>query len=119
MTDADFGPEWSASLRRGDEAELNRWLEFALDLCDMADVIALGAFRRDLVIETKPDRTFVTQADRGIEQELRARIADVFRIMELSARSSGPATRTPASAGTSTRSMAPTTSCAGCPCSAR
>jgi histidinol-phosphatase len=75
---ADFGPEWSASLRRGDEAELDRWLEFALDLCDTADRIALGAFRRDLVIETKPDRTFVTQADRGIEQELRARIADEF-----------------------------------------
>ena len=75
---ADFGPEWSASLRRGDEAELDRWLGFALDLCDTADAVALGAFRRDLVIETKPDRTFVTQADRGIEQELRTRIADAF-----------------------------------------
>ena len=75
---AEFGPEWSASLRRGDEAELDRWLEFALELCDTADAVALGAFRRDLVIETKPDRTFVTQADRGIEQELRARIADAF-----------------------------------------
>jgi histidinol-phosphatase len=75
---ADFGPEWSASLRRGDEAELDRWLAFALELGDVADDIALGAFRRDLVIETKPDRTFVTQADRGIEQELRARIADAF-----------------------------------------
>ena len=78
MTNAEFGPEWSASLRRGDEAELDRWLEFALELCDAADAIALGAFRRDLVIETKPDRTFVTQADRGIEQELRTRIADAF-----------------------------------------
>ena len=71
---AEFGPEWSASFRRGDEAELERWLEFALELCDAADAVALGAFRRDLVIETKPDRTFVAQADRGIEQELRARI---------------------------------------------
>ena len=78
MTEIEFGPEWSASLRRGDEAELDRWLEFALDMCDTADAIALGAFRRDLVIETKPDRTFVTQADRGIEQELRSRIADTF-----------------------------------------
>ena len=78
MTNADFGPEWSASLRRGDEAELDGWLQFALELCDTADAVALGAFRRDLVIETKPDRTFVTQADRGIEQEIRTRIADAF-----------------------------------------
>jgi histidinol-phosphatase len=78
MTDADFGPDWSASRRRGDASELDRWLEFALELCDTVDEIARGAFRRDLVIETKPDRTFVTQADRRIEQELRARIADLF-----------------------------------------
>jgi histidinol-phosphatase len=78
MTEPEFGPEWSASLRRGNESELDRWLAFALALCDTADAVALGAFRRDLVIETKPDRTFVTQADRGIEQELRSRIADAF-----------------------------------------
>jgi histidinol-phosphatase len=78
MTEPEFGPDWSASLRRGSEPELDRWLAFALDLCNIADAVALGAFRRDLVIETKPDRTFVTEADRGIEQELRSRIADTF-----------------------------------------
>jgi histidinol-phosphatase len=78
LTDHDYGPEWSASHRRGDESELDSWLQFALELCDTADAVALGAFRRDLVIETKPDRTFVTQADRGIEQELRNRIIHVY-----------------------------------------
>ena len=73
-----FGPEWSASLRRGDEAELDRWLAFALGVADMADGMALGAFRRDLEISTKPDRTFVTEADRAIEEAVRARIGDEF-----------------------------------------
>ena len=40
---------------------------FALACCDVADALALEHFRRDLVIETKPDRTFVTQADTAIE----------------------------------------------------
>jgi histidinol-phosphatase len=78
MSLTSFGPEWSASLRRGDEAELEAWLAFALDLTDRADAMAMGAFRRDLEITTKPDRTFVTQADRAIEETLRARIADAF-----------------------------------------
>ena len=73
-----FGPKWSASLRLGDEAELESWLAFALSLADLADATAMGAFRRDLEITTKPDRTFVTQADRAIEKALRARIADAF-----------------------------------------
>jgi len=73
-----FGPEWSASLRRGDERELETWLAFALALADIADGMAMGAFRRDLEITTKPDRTYVTQADRAIEEELRRRITDAF-----------------------------------------
>jgi histidinol-phosphatase len=78
MSLTSFGPEWSASLRRGDDSELDRWLEFALELAEVADAMALGAFRRNLEITTKPDRTFVTQADRAIEETLRARIADAF-----------------------------------------
>ena len=42
--------------------------DFALACCDAADALALEHFRRDLVIETKPDRTFVTQADTAIER---------------------------------------------------
>ena len=70
-----FGPDWSASLRRGSEAELDGWLAVAHAACDEADEIARGAFRRDLEISTKPDRTFVTQADTAIERAIRARIA--------------------------------------------
>ncbi|HEV8490150.1 MAG TPA: inositol monophosphatase family protein [Candidatus Limnocylindrales bacterium] len=70
-----FGPEWSASLRRGTDAELRGWVNLALAACDEADQIALEHFRRDLVIETKPDRSFVTIADTSIEEAIRARIA--------------------------------------------
>jgi histidinol-phosphatase len=74
MPTADFGPEWSASLARAPEPLLREWLDFALDACDAADAIAMAHFRRDLDLERKPDRTFVTIADRGIERELRDRI---------------------------------------------
>jgi histidinol-phosphatase len=51
-------------------------LELALRLADAADAIALQRFRaRDLLVETKPDRTPVTEADRDVEKELRAMLA--------------------------------------------
>ena len=47
-------------------------LDLALRLADAADSIALSRFRaRDLVVETKPDKTPVTEADRAVEVELR------------------------------------------------
>ena len=47
-------------------------LDLALRLADVADEIALSRFRaRDLVVETKPDQTPVTEADRAVETELR------------------------------------------------
>jgi histidinol-phosphatase len=50
-------------------------LAFALELADIADEIALARFRADdLVVETKPDLTPVSEADRAAEQALRARI---------------------------------------------
>ncbi|WP_053388031.1 inositol monophosphatase family protein [Leucobacter japonicus] len=50
-------------------------LEFALALADLADSIALPRFQAaDLAIDTKPDRTFVTDADTAVEAALRARI---------------------------------------------
>jgi histidinol-phosphatase len=58
--------------------ELEDWLAFALACCDEADALALAHFRRDLVIETKPDRSFVTEADRTIERRLRERIAAAY-----------------------------------------
>ena len=51
-------------------------LEFALMLADAADEISLARFRAlDLNIETKPDRTPVTDADRAVEAKLRDLIA--------------------------------------------
>ena len=73
-----FGSDWSAARRLGDEAELDRWLALALELSDMADALALDAFRRDMVISTKPDRTFVTETDRAIEERIRQRILDAY-----------------------------------------
>lgn len=50
-------------------------LAFALELANLADGISLPRFRAaDLTIETKPDRTFVTDADRAVEDAIRARI---------------------------------------------
>ncbi|NBU23450.1 MAG: histidinol phosphatase [Actinobacteria bacterium] len=47
-------------------------LDFALRLADAADEISLARFRAlDLNIETKPDRTPVTDADRAVESKLR------------------------------------------------
>jgi histidinol-phosphatase len=51
-------------------------LALALALCDRADEITMGAFRRaDLVVETKPDRTPVSEADRDVESALRTLLA--------------------------------------------
>jgi histidinol-phosphatase len=76
--EATFGPAWSASLRRGTDAELRGWLDVASAACDEADEIARRHFRRDLQVTTKPDRTFVTQADTAIEARIRERLADAF-----------------------------------------
>ena len=79
MSDAlAFGTEWSASFRRGSDTELRRWLDVALAACDEADAIARGHFRRDLQIDTKPDRSFVTQADTAIERMIRDRLSAAF-----------------------------------------
>jgi len=74
MTQPVFGAGWSASLARVPESTMREWLAFAHEACDAADQIALAHFRRDLDLERKPDRTFVTVADRGIEREIRSRI---------------------------------------------
>ena len=76
--DPPFGPAWSASRRRGTDAELRRWLEVALAACDETDPIARRHFRRDLRIDTKPDRTYVTQADTEVERRIRERLTAAF-----------------------------------------
>src|SRR5919108_1298209 len=50
-------------------------LALALELADVADAITLARFRAaDLRVETKPDLTPVSEADRAVEEALRERI---------------------------------------------
>ncbi len=54
-------------------------LEFALTLADRADSLSMSRFRAlDLVIESKPDLTPVTDADKNVEAELRHMITSTF-----------------------------------------
>jgi histidinol-phosphatase len=51
-------------------------LELALQMADLADAVTSGRFRSlDLVVETKPDLTPVSDADRATEQLLRSQLA--------------------------------------------
>jgi histidinol-phosphatase len=55
---------------------VNADLAYALELADAADAVTLPRFRAaDLRVETKPDLTPVTDADRATERVLRERIA--------------------------------------------
>lgn len=52
-------------------------LKLALELADIADAISLDRYLSlDLVVETKPDRTPVTDADQGVEQAIRTRLLE-------------------------------------------
>jgi histidinol-phosphatase len=54
-------------------------LKFALLLADEADQITLSRYRaQDLFVETKPDNTPVTEADRATENMLREKISAKF-----------------------------------------
>ena len=78
-------------------------LQLALQLADLADAISMARFGAlDLHVDTKPDLTPVTDADRAVEQALRsalveARPADVIIGEELGA------TSTPSGAASSER----------------
>jgi histidinol-phosphatase len=50
-------------------------LALALELADVADAITIARFgAEDLIVETKPDLTPVSEADRAVEQALRHRL---------------------------------------------
>ncbi len=50
-------------------------LALALELADIADLITRARFRAsDLVVETKPDLTPVTEADKAVERAVRAQL---------------------------------------------
>jgi histidinol-phosphatase len=59
-------------------SEAREWVDLALELCDAADAVSMAHFQRDLHIETKPDRSFVTQADTQIERAIRERIRAAY-----------------------------------------
>ncbi len=55
---------------------MNPDLDLAMEIADAADAITLRHFRSvDLVVETKPDMTPVTQADRAVEKAAAERLA--------------------------------------------
>ena len=55
--------------------DLQRELGLALDLADAADAVTVPRFRAaDLKVETKPDTTPVTEADRAAEEIIRSRL---------------------------------------------
>jgi histidinol-phosphatase len=60
------------------ERELSRWREAATAVCDEADRVAKAGFRRGIRVDTKPDRSFVTEADRQIERLARERLSAAF-----------------------------------------
>lgn len=56
--------------------DLGKDLDLAHELADIADRMTLSRFRAsDLVVDTKPDMTPVTEADRAVEEALRERLA--------------------------------------------
>lgn len=55
----------------------NADLRLALELADAADAVTMSTYRSsDLRVETKPDRTPVTEADRSVERLVRSALAD-------------------------------------------
>jgi histidinol-phosphatase len=69
------------TFRRVPEPSRDDWnedLALALELCDAADAITTERFRaHDLHVETKPDLTPVSEADRAVEAVIRDRLAGV------------------------------------------
>ena len=58
--------------------DLNSDLELALRLADIADEISLARYQAlDLIVETKPDSSPVTDADKAVETAIRNEILKV------------------------------------------
>ena len=55
---------------------MNADLELALELADQSDALTVARFRAaDLAVDTKPDLTPVSEADRAVEERLRYQLA--------------------------------------------
>ena len=90
-------------------------LRLAHVLADAADAATMDRFKAlDLKVETKPDMTPVSEADKAAEELIRGQLAarpPAGRGARRGVRQPGHAAR---GAGSSTRSTAPRTTCAGC-----
>jgi len=76
VTDRPASPD--SRVPRATESELQRWRSAALALCDEADLISMAGFRRDIRIDTKPDRSFVTEVDQKIERVVRQHLRAAY-----------------------------------------
>src|SRR4051794_35718833 len=57
--------------------DMDAHLTLALELADAADTITMGRFRaHDLVVDTKPDLTPVSEADQAVERAVHERLAN-------------------------------------------
>jgi histidinol-phosphatase len=66
----------AAARFRTPEPGVSADLELALELADEADALTLARFRAaDLVVDTKPDLTPVSEADRAVEERVRRHLA--------------------------------------------
>jgi hypothetical protein len=89
-------------------------LRLAHEIADAADAVTMNRFNAlDLRIETKPDLSPVTDADRAVEELVRALVLRPGPATRSSGRNSAPTAPAPAG-GSSTRSTAPRTSSAAC-----
>ena len=95
-------------------------LRLAHVLADDADSLSTSRYQAmDLRVDTKPDLTPVTDADRAVEEGIRRTLSRA-RPRDAVARRGGGLERASASgAGSSTRSTAPRTSSAACRCGRR
>lgn len=72
-------PAYGTGMSDAQVAPLTQELRVALALADIADGISMAAFlASDLKVQTKPDRTPVTEADQRTEQALRAMIREEY-----------------------------------------
>ncbi len=63
---------------RASEADLHRWRVTAMALCDEADLISMAGFRKDIRVDTKPDKSFVTEVDQAIEAMIRRHLRAAY-----------------------------------------
>jgi histidinol-phosphatase len=60
------------------EGDLQRWRDAALALADEADLLSMAGFRRDLRVDEKPDKSYVTEVDRAIEAKVRQHLRAAY-----------------------------------------